>query len=97
MTVAIQSTPIAVAGNDTEIDDGKCFFFGAQIVTDGTNDATLNVWDGTKAGGTLIFSAVVTGAEDSKLFALPFGLRITTSLTAEVDGTGSSAYVFHRR
>jgi len=48
---------------DATIDTGAGFFYGIEVMTDGTNPVTIDIYDNTAAGGTkLIPTWVVTTA-----------------------------------
>jgi hypothetical protein len=82
---------------DTLITTGKAVLAGVQIITDGTNDATLVIYDNTAASGTEVFKQVVAGAD----LSLPFwfssgGIRCDTGMYCDVTGTGASYIVYFR-
>lgn len=61
-----------------------------QVLTDGTNDATVICYDNTAASGTKVFEAVVAGANDSELFEFPKPVKCKTALYVSISGTGAS-------
>lgn len=78
---------------DATIANGAAILCGVLIETDQTNDATVIVYDNTAASGTVLFKAIVPGAEDTRYFELP-RVKATTGLYADVTGTGA-AYIIH--
>ena len=68
---------------------------GVLIITDGTNAATLTLYDNNSAAsGTVVFKAVVAGSVNSAYFPFPNPLRTNAGLYAAVSGTGAS-YVLY--
>jgi hypothetical protein len=79
------------------IHTGRAILAGAHIVTNGTNDATLIVYDNTSAAGTIVFKQIVTGADNSIPYTLPDGgIRCDTGIHAVVSGTGAEYILFYR-
>ena len=74
---------------------------GVQVITDGTNEATLVITDassGTTASGTNeLFKAVVPAGEDTKHFSMPAGgVRAEDGLSCNVSGTGAAYIIYFR-
>jgi hypothetical protein len=76
----------------------KSILAGVQVITDGTNDATLVITDDSSGvAGTKLFKAVVTGTDDSRHFTLPDGgVRADNGLSCDVTGTGAAFIVWFR-
>lgn len=86
-----------VLNSDTLIMDGKAIVAGIQIITDGTNDATLILYDNTAASGKEVFKASLTGTNDPLYISLPDGgVRCDNGLYADVTGTGAEFIVHYR-
>ncbi|MDD5304259.1 MAG: hypothetical protein PHS14_14255, partial [Elusimicrobia bacterium] len=73
-----------------QVHTGKCVLKGVLLYTDGTNDATLAVYDGTDATGKLLREVHAKGSDGKG----PFGdtsvmLRCQTGIWATVTGTGA--------
>ena len=74
---------------------------GVQVITDGTNEATLVITDassGTTASGTNeLFKAVEPAGEDTKHFSMPAGgVRAEDGLSCNVSGTGAAYIIYFR-
>ena len=62
-----------------------------QVITDGTNTATVILYDNTAASGTKVFEAEVDAANDhSALFHFPRPVACKTGLYLSISGTGAS-------
>lgn len=78
----------------TAVYEGRGILSGVHVTTDGTNNATVTVYDGTAASGNELFKTVVTGTDNSRYYDL-CRVRCTEGLYAEISGTGASAIVYH--
>ena len=68
---------------------------GVLVITDGTNDATIIVYDNASAAsGTKLFEAVVAGSNNAELFKLPYAVKAENGLYVSVAGTGASCIVY---
>ena len=79
----------------------KCILAGVQVITDGSNEATLVITDassGTTASGTNeLFKAVVPAGEDTKHFPMPEGgVHAEDGLSCNVSGTGAAYIIYFR-
>lgn len=93
----VDQTEVAVGDGETTVRDEKGSLRAAIVVADGTNDATVECYDGTQASGTKIMTAKVAGADLSREFQLPGRGKSFASLNVVVTGTGASAHVYHSR
>lgn len=80
---------------DLLIATGAALLDGVLIVTDGTNAATLTVYDNTAASGKKLFQATVAGASNSGHFDWTSPVKAEIGLFADVSGTGASYIVYH--
>lgn len=93
---AYEATEVTTGDGETTVKDSGGRLGGAAVATDGTNDATLECYDGTVAAGTLKLRMEVAGADLGREFSLPGrGTKFTSQLNVQVTGTGASAVVFH--
>jgi hypothetical protein len=68
---------------------------GLTVLTDGTNDATVVLYDNTAASGTELAKLIVKGADLSKeLVIAEEGVVCNRGIYADVTGTGA-AYIVH--
>jgi len=83
---------------DAAIAAGKAILAGAHIITNGTADVTLTLYDNASAAsGTVIFKQVVTGTDDSIPYTLPDGgVGAKNGIYADIAGTGAEYIVFYR-
>ena len=82
---------------DAVITDRRSILTGINIVTGGTNDATLIIYDNaTAASGVELFKVVVTGTADGAYFEMPQdGIRAKNGLYADITTAGGGAYIVH--
>lgn len=74
---------------------GRHLLAGVIAGADGTNEATINIYDGTSTAGSKILSLTVPVGQ-RQCMALPCkSIQLTTGLYVEVSGTGASAQVFY--
>lgn len=91
--------PVVSSGlksSDSAIADGPCRLRAATILTDGSNDATLTVYDNASAAsGTVVMKAKVAGADLTGHLALPGGgVACRNGLYADISGTNSSYIIY---
>jgi len=75
---------------------GPCLLGGVKIITDGTNDATVKVYDALTATGDPVDSWVVTGGNNYG--GTQYGytpVTLSTGLYISVSGTGAKYYAFY--
>ena len=76
---------------------GKAILTGVLVETDGTNDATVIVYDNTAGSGTIVFKAIVTGADDRDFFDLgTVRAKCDTGLYLSISGTGAATIVYYQ-
>ena len=76
------------------IDTGSGELRGVCINTDGSNNATVILYDNTAASGTKLWEHVVLGADITGGFFDSFGIEYDTGLYLSISGTGASANVY---
>lgn len=68
---------------------------GVLVITDGTNAATVIIYDNASAAsGKKLFEAVVAGANNTGYFDLPYAVKAEDGLYVSISGTGASAIVY---
>lgn len=84
---------------DAVVTDRRSILAGVNIVTGGTNDCTIIVYDNASAAsGVVLFKMVVTGANDGAYFNLgDDGIRAKNGLYVDLTSTAGGAYVVHYR
>ena len=82
--------------SDRLICTGNCLFHGVEIITDGTNNASVVVYDGTTATGTKLFQGTVIGASlfGGATFENP--IETFTGIYVDVSGTGASYITYFK-
>lgn len=74
---------------------GPNLITGVLILTDGTNAATLTIYDNpSAASGTVIFKSVVAGATNSTYFVFPNPIKTLSGIYASISGTGASYIIY---
>jgi hypothetical protein len=74
---------------------GQCISIIA--IGDGTNEATIDVYDGTSSSGTLIAKIVVDAGAVYESFSPSYPIQVTTGIYLDVTGTGAKAVVHFSR
>ena len=93
-------TPVATA-TSTPVTEA-CWFQGLALITDGTNNVTLNIYDGTGVTTTRLIptNSTILGTDYRFGYKPPFPVRCSTGVhvTIAVAGGGTCAYqVFYSR
>lgn len=74
--------------------NGRTLLDGVMVITDGTNPATVILYDNTAASGTKVFEAVVAGANNAELFSFNNSIKCDTGLYLDISGTGASCIIY---
>jgi hypothetical protein len=81
----------------TVVYTGRRFFGGASILTDGTNAATVTVYDSTTTSGLVVCKISCAGPDRNTIMPIADpGVRMKTGLTVLVEGTNAQAVVYHK-
>tara|TARA_R110002126_G_scaffold134222_1_gene278365 strand:- start:460 stop:753 length:294 start_codon:yes stop_codon:yes gene_type:complete len=82
---------------DAVVSDRRSILAGVNIVTGGTNDATIIIYDNASAAsGVVLFKMVLTGALDGQYYELPEGgVRAKDGLYVDITSTAGGAYIVH--
>ena len=88
---AMASTALASSGQACS---GKCYLTGLTVYTNGTNDATVVVYDGTSASGKEVSRMKVFGGLFvDKLPPFTFPVFCQSGIYLTISGTGAGAIV----
>jgi len=68
----------------------KCYLSAVEVITDGTNNATLIVYDNTAGSGTVLLEIRVTGTDHYGGRSWTFPVRVDNGIYGAVTGTGAS-------
>lgn len=89
--------PVVCSGEQSStatVKTGECLLAGVKVFTDGTNDATVVVYDNTAASGKVVDKYKVTGTENYG--GTIYGkapIEISNGIHVTVSGTGASYLV----
>lgn len=92
MNTSISSGSLAAS---TLVFTGKALLAAVSVGADGTNPATVIVYDNTAASGTILFQTVVPAGARNQTVVFVLPVQAKTGLYVSVAGTGASA-VIHR-
>ena len=76
--------------DDSLIYSNRCYITGVLIITDGTNDARVIIYDNTSATGTVRWEQTVAGADNYGGRDWAFPKRFENGIYVDVNGTGAS-------
>lgn len=79
---------------DTQIYTGRGTLNGVLLTGDGTNDASVIIYDNTSAAGTELFKASVPSSNISQYFDLG-KVRCENGIYADVSGTNAEFIVYY--
>ena len=75
---------------------GACLFYGITVMTDGTNNVTLNIYDNTAASGTRLIPTnfIIPGIDRYFGYKPPLPIRCTNGIyvSVSVAGGGTCSY-----
>lgn len=72
---------------------GKCVITSIILMTDGTNDASIIIYDSTDTSGTVIREFSVAGSSDMGGNAINHPIFMTNGIYANVTGTGAFYFI----
>ncbi len=75
---------------------GSCQLCGVLVVTNGTNAATVVLYDALSATGTELFSGIVAGTTGFQGFFPVHPIKAKTGIYAAISGTGAKCIVYYR-
>ena len=78
---------------DAGIRTGECYISSVVIITDGTNNAKLILYDNIAASGTVMLEMTVVGVDHYGGRNWAFPVRCGTGIYADITGTGASYIV----
>lgn len=79
----------------TTVREGRSHLFGVLILTDGSNDALVQVYDNTSAAGTLLFKGSLAAAENTGYVPFNYPVRADLGLHVVITGTGASVILYY--
>jgi hypothetical protein len=74
---------------------GRALLGAVLVITDGTNAATVILYDNTAASGKKVFEAVVAGANNTGFFSFDHKVLCEDGLYLDITGTGASCIIYH--
>jgi len=78
---------------DATIKSGKAVLAAVLVITNGTDDASLTIYDNTSASGTKLLEITVPAADRYAFF--PLWVKAINGLYADVAGTGAAYIVYY--
>jgi hypothetical protein len=75
------------------VTSGTTYLAAVHVITDGTNAATVTVYDNTSAAGTIVYQVTVDGANyyGGRVWTSP--VKLSTGVYCAISGTGAGAFV----
>ena len=93
LSLSFAFDPSFGSGEQTEdklIYTGSCYITGIMIITNGTNDARVILYDNTSAAGTVRWEQTVIGGDNYGGRSWTFPKKFSSGIYADVNGTGAS-------
>ena len=84
-----------VKTSDTAIATGRSLLTGILLLTDGTNNASIIIYDAASATGTVLFKLAVPGAGNFGGATFEIPIRAQIGIYADVTGTGASYIIYY--
>jgi len=75
--------------SDQSLWAGKGQLAAVQVLTNGTDNATVIIYDNTSASGTKLFEATLAGSENARLFDFSSPISFDTGAYLDISGTGA--------
>jgi hypothetical protein len=79
--------------SSTLLKTGPGLLSGVIVVANGTNEATITIYDNTSAAGTKIFEAQITTPKATP-FPFPIPVNFKIGAYVAISGTGAGAFVY---
>lgn len=74
---------------------GHGLLTGAYVYSDGTNDATLTIYDNTAGSGKVVLKIAISGSDLCGGVPLPSAINVYNGIYAAISGTGATAIVHY--
>lgn len=95
---AQSSTSSGLKSDDLAVVKGAGLLYGILIITDGSNDGAVVVYDNdSQASGTVLFKGKVAGAGNFGGGTWEVPVRFTNGVYVDMTGTGMSYVVYFRK
>ena len=95
---AQSTTSSGLIGEDYNVTKGPGLLYGVLIITDGSNDGAVVVYDNaTSASGTVLFKGKVAGAGNFGGGTWEVPVRFTNGIYVDMTGTGMSYIIYYRK
>lgn len=96
---AQSATSSGLVGDDTLITKGSGLLYGVLIVTDGSNNGAIVVYDNdtSAASGTILFKATVPGASYFGGGTWEIPVRFSKGVYVDMTGTGMGYIIYYRK
>lgn len=87
-TISLSSDIIT---SSSVIRDGKSYLTGVLVVTDGTNNATVTIYDNASAAsGKVLYKTIISGSDLHNLDSIDFPVKADSGIYADISvATGS--------
>jgi len=89
------SKSTGVLNADTLISTGRNRINALTVLTDGTNLATVDLYDNTAGSGTIAVKGMCLGASRINHFVFENPVMVENGIYADVTGTGATFIVFY--
>lgn len=89
------SVSSGVLSADTLIATGRNRVNAITVLSDGTNEATLELYDNTSAAGTVNVKGICLGASKVNHIIFENPVKFENGIYADVTGTGAAFIVFY--
>ena len=74
---------------------GVALLGGVQVLTDGTNAATVIIYDSLTAANKKLYEAVVAGANNTQFDSFNIPIKASAGLYVAVSGVGASVIMYY--
>lgn len=82
-----------VLTTNTAVAGGRNYVSSVIAGGDGTNVATISIYDGTSTGGLLLLTLYVKAGDRQAIYNPPRSIQVDNGIFASVSGTGANVQV----
>lgn len=98
--MALMKTSYELSSATNQVMHQGGLFGGCEVITDGTNNAAINVYDiesgGSPASGNKIYETTVIGSDNYGGIIYPHPIICRNGLYVTISGTGATCIVFYK-
>ena len=80
--------------SDSSVVQYPCYFYGVEVITNGSSDATCIIYDSSTATGTVAFKGKVAAASNFGGIIYNYPIEMFNGIYLDIDGTSAACIIY---